>query len=158
MKFQIKVILYQIKKLLKTGFEFVHDLETCIEEMITKWSYEKFDKELEYTFKGVREFVDERGKISNYDLPEPINMIGYIESKKGTMRANHFHPVQEQKCLIIKGQFISIYKDLVDEKSVKVTHIVNEGDMIVTQPNVAHTMVFTKDTIFLNLGERGKRA
>ena len=144
------------KKLLKTGFEFVHDLETCIEEMITKWSYEKFDKELEYTFKGVREFVDERGKISNYDLPEPINMIGYIESKKGTMRANHFHPVQEQKCLIIKGQFISIYKDLVDEKSVKVTHIVNEGDMIVTQPNVAHTMVFTKDTIFLNL-VRGER-
>ena len=144
------------KKLLNTGFEFVNNLETCIEEMITKWSFEKFDKNLEYTFKGVREFIDERGKISNYDLPEPINMIGYIESKKGTMRANHFHPVQEQKCLLIKGQFISIYKDLVDEKSTKVTHVVNEGDMIVTQPNVAHTMVFTEDTIFLNL-VRGER-
>ena len=144
------------KKLLKTGFEFVNNLETCIEEMITKWSFEKFDQNLEYTFKGVREFIDERGKISNYDLPEPINMIGYIESKKGTMRANHFHPVQEQKCLLIKGQFISIYKDLVDGKSTKVTHIVNEGDMIVTQPNVAHTMVFTEDTIFLNL-VRGER-
>ncbi|MDA7462932.1 NAD-dependent epimerase/dehydratase family protein [Candidatus Pelagibacter ubique] len=144
------------KKLLNTGFEFVNNLETCIEEMITKWSFEKFDKNLEYTFKGVREFIDERGKISNYDLPEPINMIGYIESKKGTMRANHFHPVQEQKCLLIKGQFISIYKDLVDDKSIKVTHVVNEGDMIVTQPNVAHTMVFTEDTIFLNL-VRGER-
>jgi nucleoside-diphosphate-sugar epimerase/SAM-dependent methyltransferase len=144
------------KKLLNTGFEFVHDIETCIKEMITKWSYEKFDKNLEYTFKGVREFIDERGKISNYDLPEPINMIGYIESKKGTMRANHFHPIQEQKCLLIKGQFISIYKDLVDDKSIKITHVVNEGDMIVTQPNVAHTMVFTEDTIFLNL-VRGER-
>jgi nucleoside-diphosphate-sugar epimerase/dTDP-4-dehydrorhamnose 3,5-epimerase-like enzyme len=144
------------KKLLNTGFEFVNNLETCIEEMITKWSFEKFDKNLEYTFKGVREFIDERGKISNYDLPEPINMIGYIESKKGTMRANHFHPVQEQKCLLIKGQFISIYKDLVDGKSTKVTHVVNEGDMIVTQPNVAHTMIFTEDTIFLNL-VRGER-
>jgi SAM-dependent methyltransferase/quercetin dioxygenase-like cupin family protein len=144
------------KKLLDAGFEFVHDLENCIEEMITKWSYEKFDKNLEYTFQGVREFIDERGKISNYDLPEPINMIGYIESKKGTMRANHFHPVQEQKCLLIKGQFISIYKDLVDDKSTKVTHVVNAGDMIVTQPNVAHTMVFTEDTIFLNL-VRGER-
>jgi len=144
------------KKLLNTGFEFVNNLETCIEEMITKWSFEKFDQNLEYTFKGVREFIDERGKISNYDLPEPINMIGYIESKKGTMRANHFHPVQEQKCLLIKGQFISIYKDLVDDKSTKVTHVVNEGDMIVTQPNVAHTMVFTEDTIFLNL-VRGER-
>ena len=144
------------KKLLKTGFKFVHNLENCIEEMITKWSFEKFDKNLEYTFKGVRDFIDERGKITNYDLPEPINMIGYIESKKGTMRANHFHPVQEQKCLLIKGQFISIYKDLIDEKSIKITHVVNEGDMIVTQPNVAHTMVFTEDTIFLNL-VRGER-
>ena len=144
------------RKLLDTGFEFVHNLETSIKEMITKWSFEKFDKNLEYTFQGVREFIDERGKISNYDLPEPINMIGYIESKKGTMRANHFHPVQEQKCLLIKGQFISIYKDLVDKKSTKVTHVVNAGDMIVTQPNVAHTMVFTEDTIFLNL-VRGER-
>ena len=144
------------KKLLNTGFKFVHNLETCIEEMITKWSFEKFDKNLEYTFQGVREFIDERGKISNYDLPEPINMIGYIESKKGTMRANHFHPVQEQKCLLIKGQFISIYKDLVDKKSLKITHVVNAGDMIVTQPNVAHTMVFTEDSIFLNL-VRGER-
>jgi len=144
------------KKLLDAGFEFVNNLENCIEEMITKWSYEKFDKNLEYTFGGVREFVDERGKISNFDLPEPINMIGYIESKKGTMRANHYHPVQEQKCLLIKGQFISIYKDLVDKKSTKVTHVVNEGEMIVTQPNVAHTMIFTKDTIFLNL-VRGER-
>ena len=72
------------------------------------------------------------------------------------MRANHFHPIQEQKCLLIKGQFISIYKDLVDDKSIKITHVVNEGDMIVTQPNVAHTMVFTEDTIFLNL-VRGER-
>ncbi len=144
------------KKILSTGFEFLYDLETCIKEMIEKWSFEKFDKNLEYTFSGVRDFIDERGKISNYDLPEPINMIGYIESKKGTMRANHFHPVQEQKCLVIKGQFISIYKDLLDDKSKKITHLVNEGEMIVTQPNVAHTMVFTKDTIFLNL-VRGER-
>jgi SAM-dependent methyltransferase len=34
--------------------------------------------------------------------------------------------------------------------------VVNAGDMIVTQPNVAHTMVFTEDTIFLNL-VRGER-
>jgi len=144
------------KKLLSTGFEFVNNLETCIEEMITKWSFDKFGKNLEYKFKGVRDFIDERGKISNYDLPEPINMIGYIESKKGTMRANHFHPVQEQKCLVIKGQFISIYKDLLDDNSIKVTHVVNEGEMIVTQPNVAHTMIFTEDTILLNL-VRGER-
>jgi len=144
------------KKLLDTGFDFVNNLEKCIEEMIFKWSFKKFDKSLEYTFRGEKEFIDHRGKISNYHLPEPINMIGYIESKKGTIRANHFHPVQEQKCLLIKGQFISIYKDLIDEYSSKVTHVVNEGEMIVTQPNVAHAMIFTEDSIFLNL-VRGER-
>ena len=144
------------KKILSTGFKFLHNLDTSIKEMIEKWSYKKIDNSLEYIFRGKNEFVDERGKISNYELPEPINLIGYIESKKGTIRANHFHPIQEQKCLLVKGQFISIYKDLLNKNSIKVTHVVNEGDMIVTKPNVAHTMVFTKDSIFLNL-VRGER-
>ena len=49
---------------------------------------------------------------------------------------------------INKGQFISIYKDLLDENATKVTHVVNEGEMIVTQPNVAHTTVFTRIQFF----------
>ena len=96
----------------------MHNLDNSIKEMIEKWSYKKFDNSLEYIFRGKNEFVDERGKISNYELPEPINLIGYIESKKGTIRANHFHPIQEQKCLLVKGQFISIYKDLLNKNSI----------------------------------------
>ena len=34
--------------------------------------------------KEKRNLLDERGKISNHELPEPINLIGYIDSKKGT--------------------------------------------------------------------------
>jgi quercetin dioxygenase-like cupin family protein len=121
-----------------------------------KWSEQEIPKNLEHVKKGEKEFIDARGKISNYELPEPINLIGYIESKKGTVRANHFHPIQEQKCLLVKGQFISIYKDLLNENSQKVTHVVNEGDLIITKPNVAHAMVFAKDSVFLNL-VRGER-
>ena len=144
------------KKLLNTGFKFLYKLETSIKEMITKWSSKNFNENLEYIKKGEKEFIDERGKISNYELPEPINLVGYIESKKGTIRANHYHPIQEQKCILIKGQYISIFGDLLDNKAKKITHLVNEGDLIITKPNVAHTMVFTKDSIFLNLvsGER----
>ena len=144
------------KKLLNTGFKFLYNLETSIEEMITEWSSKNFNENLEYIKKGEKEFIDERGKISNYELPEPINLVGYIESKKGTIRANHYHPIQEQKCILIKGQYISIFKDLLGDKAKKITHVVNEGDLIITKPNVAHAMVFTKDSIFLNLvsGER----
>ena len=144
------------KKLLKTGFKFLYNLENSIKEMVENWKFVKNENNLEHIFKGQNEFIDTRGKISNYELPEPINLIGYIESKKGTVRANHFHPVQEQKCLLVKGQFISLYKDLITKNSEVVTHVVNEGDLIVTKPNVAHTMVFTKDSIFLNL-VRGER-
>ena len=107
-------------------------------------------------YQGVNEYIDKRGKISNYSLTEPINLIGYIESKAGTVRANHYHPIQEQKCLVTKGQFISIYQDLLNKNSPKITHVVDEGQLIVTKPNTAHAMVFPKDTVFLNL-VRGER-
>ena len=114
------------------------------------------NENLEFIKRGEKEFIDKRGKISNFELPEPVNLIGYIESKKGTVRANHFHPIQEQKVLLVKGQFISVYQDLLKKDSIKVTHVVNAGDLIVTKPNVAHTMVFTEDSVFLNL-VRGER-
>ena len=124
--------------------------------MVQNWSFKKFDKNLEYKTRGEKEYIDKRGKISNYELTEPINLIGYIESVKGSMRANHYHPVQEQKVLLVKGQFISLYKSLLEKDAPKITHVINEGDSVVTKPNVAHTMIFTKDSIFLNL-VRGER-
>ena len=124
--------------------------------MIFNWSKRKLIKELETVKNGENEFIDKRGKISNHELTEPINMIGLIESKKGTMRANHFHPQQEQKCLFTKGQIIEVYQDLLNPNSPKITQVVNEGQLSIIKPNVAHTMVFTKDTTFLNL-VRGER-
>ena len=143
-------------KLLKTGFNFLYNVEDSIKQMIGQWLFKKNTNSLEHIFKGQNEFIDFRGKISNYELSEPVNLIGYIESKKGTVRANHFHPIQEQKCLLVRGQFISVYKNLLEANSPIVTHVVNEGDLIVTKPNVAHSMIFSKDTIFLNL-VRGER-
>ena len=146
------------KKILKTGFKFLYNLDDSIKEMIKFWSFDSKikNRELEYVRKGEKEFIDKRGKISNHELTEPINLIGYIESIRGSMRANHFHPIQEQKILLTKGQLISVYKSLLDKNAPKVTHVVNKGESVVTRPNVAHTMVFTKDSTFLNL-VRGER-
>ena len=38
----------------------------------------------------------------------------------------------------------------------KITQVVNAGQLSIIKPNVAHTMLFTKDTTFLNL-VRGER-
>ncbi len=144
------------KKILNAGFKFLYSLEESIQEMITKWSKQEITKDLEYVKSGTDEFVDPRGKISNHELTEPINMIGLVQSKKGSIRANHYHPQQEQKCLFTKGQIIEIFQDILNPNSPKITQVVNEGQLSVIKPNVAHTMVFTKDTTFLNL-VRGER-
>ena len=144
------------KKILNTGFKFLYNLDQNIKEMITKWSKQNLVTDLEYVKDGSNLYVDKRGKISNHELTEPINLIGMIDSKKGTIRANHYHPQQEQKCLFTKGQIIEIFQDIINPNSPKITQVVNEGQLSIIKPNVAHTMVFTKDTTFLNL-VRGER-
>ena len=80
--------------------------------MITK------KRKLEYIEKGKDSFVDKRkGKIENYKLSEKVNLVATISSKPNTMRSNHYHPIQQQKCLLVNGQYISVYKDL--KKSLK---------------------------------------
>tara|TARA_B100001248_G_scaffold147123_1_gene110551 strand:- start:434 stop:2986 length:2553 start_codon:yes stop_codon:yes gene_type:complete len=144
------------KKLLDTGFKFLYGLDESIKEMIEKWSKQNLNQELEFVKDGENLFKDSRGTISNHELTEPINLIGLIDSKKGTIRANHFHPQQEQKCLFTKGQIIEIFQDIINPNAPKITQVVNAGQISVIKPNVAHTMVFTKDTTFLNL-VRGER-
>ena len=70
------------RKILKTGFDFLYSLDESIKEMITKWSEQKIIKDLEYVKDGENLFVDKRGKISNHELTEPINLIGLMNSKK----------------------------------------------------------------------------
>jgi len=144
------------EKILATGFKFLYGLNESIKDMIAKWSKQNLKKDLEFVRDGDNEFIDARGKISNHELTEPINLIGLIDSKKGTIRANHYHPQQEQKCLFTKGQIIEIFQDILNPNSPKITQVVNEGQLSIIKPNVAHTMVFTKDTTFLNL-VRGER-
>ena len=144
------------KKLKKTGFEFLYNLETSIEEMINAWMDKEIIDKNELIEIGKDNFIDERGIISNFYFDDQINMIGYVESNKKTIRGNHYHPVQTQKCLLIKGKYISVTKDLNKPNSVVETRLIKEGELSIIPPYVAHTMIFLEDSILLNLvnGER----
>ena len=144
------------EKIKKAGFRFLYKIEPSIKEMVESWTDKVLISENEEIEGGKDNYIDERGVISNYYFDDYVNMIGYVESKKGTQRGDHYHPVQTQKCLLIKGQYISITKDLSDENSVLETRLINPGDLSTIPPYVAHTMVFLEDSIFLNLvnGER----
>jgi nucleoside-diphosphate-sugar epimerase/dTDP-4-dehydrorhamnose 3,5-epimerase-like enzyme len=143
-------------KLLNTGFRFLYNIKDSIGEMIRNWSARPANPELEYIIYGGKEYRDSRGVISNYELVEPVNLIGHITSKAGSVRANHFHPIQTQECLLVKGKYISVIKDLSQEGTQITTKVIKAGEIAVIQPNVAHAMVFLEDSIFLNL-VRGER-
>ncbi len=104
----------------------------------------------EYVIKSKNPFIDNRGAIENYDLVFPVNMANIITSKAGTMRANHYHPEQLQQALVVSGRYISVYKDLLNNGNIN-SHVIKAGDLVVTPPMVAHTMIFLEDTIFINL-------
>ena len=144
------------EKIKSFGFSFLYDFENSVEDFSKSLSDIDQTLDNELIEIGKDNFIDDRGIISNFYIDDKINMIGYVESKKGTVRGNHYHPVQTQKCLLIKGKYISVTKDLLDPTSVIETRLVNEGELSTIPPHVAHTMVFIEDSIFLNLvnGER----
>ena len=144
------------KKLKSFNFEFLYDLETSISEMINKWTFDKQSIENEKIIEGKDSFEDTRGLITNYYFDEPLNLVGYVSSTKGSIRGNHYHPIQTQKCLLISGSYISVTKDLNEENSVVETRYIKPGELSIIPPNIAHTMIFLEDSVLLNLvaGER----
>ena len=110
----------------------------------------------EIIVEGQDSFVDSRGLITNYYFDEPLNLVGYVSSTRGSVRGNHYHPIQTQKCLLISGSYISVTKDLNEENSVVETRYIKPGELSIIPPNIAHTMVFLEDSVLLNLvaGER----
>jgi len=103
-------------------------------------------------------FEDERGVISNI-LEKPISHVAIITSKKGSIRANHYHPEQIQYEYLVSGEYESTTKDLRkgDDAPVEKT-IIKAGSLVITPPMVAHAMRFTEDSVMLNLttGQRDK--
>ncbi len=144
------------KKIKLFGFKFLYNFENSVSEFINYLESPKDFDVNEILEIGMDDFIDDRGKISNYYFPDSLNMIGYVESRAGSIRGNHYHPVQTQKCLLIKGKYISVTKDLLKNNSVVETRLINEGELSTIPPHVAHTMIFLEDSTFLNLvnGER----
>ena len=95
-------------------------------------------------------FEDGRGAISNI-LDEPISHIAIITTKKGSVRANHYHPGQIQYEYLVSGKYESVSLDLNKKGSEIERQIIVPGDLVITPPMIAHAMVFIEDSIMLNI-------
>ena len=93
---------------------------------------------------------DERGIISNV-LEEPINHVAIITSKKGAIRANHYHPEQTQYVYLVSGRYESVSKDLKNGDKEIEKRIIEPGDLVITPPMIAHAWNVLEDSVMLNL-------
>lgn len=95
-------------------------------------------------------FEDKRGAISNI-LEEPITHVAIITSKKGAIRANHYHPDQTQYEYLISGKYESYSKDLKKKDAEVEKLVIEPGNLVITPPMIAHAMKFLEDSVMLNL-------
>lgn len=101
-----------------------------------------------------RPFADARGSIQPLvDLPMESCVL--IESKKGTVRANHYHKTDWHFCYVLKGR-IEYYHRPQGSAATPEMVAVDQGQLFFTPPQVEHAMVFTEDTAFLTFGRNSR--
>ena len=94
-------------------------------------------------------FHDQRGDITNV-FEGRIEHVALITSKKGSVRANHYHQEDLQYIYLLSGEYESHCCD-VRNPSKKQVLKVKPGDIVETPPFIAHAQKFTKDSVFLAL-------
>lgn len=101
------------------------------------------------------EFRDERGVIVPLvDLKMESAVL--ISSKKGSVRANHYHTTDWHFCYVISGK-IDYYHRPTGSDAAPERITVNAGQQFFTPPMVDHAMVFLEETVFLTLGRNSRR-
>ena len=98
-------------------------------------------------------YVDDRGLIQSLvSLDEPkIQSAVMIESKKGSVRANHYHKEDWHYCYLITGSIDYYYRD-VDDTSEPTVIRIKPGEVFYTPAMLEHAMYFNEDSVFLTLG------
>ena len=98
-------------------------------------------------------FQDERGVIESLiSFHEArIGSVMLIETKKGSLRANHYHKEDWHYCYVVSGS-IEYHCRTVGNNDCPNTFLIETGQIFYTPPLVEHAMVFPEDTIFLVFG------
>lgn len=100
---------------------------------------------------------DERGIIEQL-VDGSFNSVLRITSKKGTVRANHYHKQGSHVCYLVRGRIHYLERPVLaeaeKEKAAKLSlgatseYLIEPGQLFYSAPMVAHAMEFLEDSEF----------
>jgi len=93
--------------------------------------------------------IDERGEIKDL-LNKSINHVGFITTKAGVVRANHYHKLSTQYNYVSKGKFQVLLASAEDASNVKKV-ILETGDFIEIPPKVIHQFKAIEDADLIDM-------
>jgi dTDP-4-dehydrorhamnose 3,5-epimerase-like enzyme len=99
-------------------------------------------------------FADSRGAIQPL-VDMAMESCVLIDSKKGTVRANHYHKTDWHFCYVLSGE-IEYYHRPTGSDAKPEKEVIHADELFFTPPMVDHAMVFTQDTVFLTLGRNSR--
>ncbi|RAP31728.1 hypothetical protein DID78_00195 [Candidatus Marinamargulisbacteria bacterium SCGC AG-343-D04] len=99
------------------------------------------------------QFKDDRGSITSLiSLMDPsIGSVVIIESKKGAVRANHYHKKDWHYCYVLSGK-IDYYAREVNSNEEPIKTTVCSNQLFYTPSLLEHAMYFPEDCVFLTFG------
>ncbi len=98
--------------------------------------------------------VDERGEIQPL-VDIAMESCVLITSRKGSVRANHYHNTDWHFCYVLSGTIDYYHRPHGSgNEPEKVT--IGSGQIFFTPPMVDHAMEFPEDTVFLTLGRNSR--
>jgi dTDP-4-dehydrorhamnose 3,5-epimerase-like enzyme len=90
---------------------------------------------------------DERGIIEQLPVGESMSVLR-ITSKKGTVRANHYHQKDFHYCYLVYGKIRYVERKPKDASAPLQEWIITPGQIFYTRPLVLHAMEFLEDSEF----------
>ena len=109
-------------------------------------------EKFKFIHKTGKVFKDERGYLLKI-LDKGFSSCIEIFSKKGSIRANHYHKKDEHFCYILKGKILFFYRNR--KKGSKLNYkIMKKGDLFFTTYDQDHLAYFLKTTHFLSYSSR----
>lgn len=92
--------------------------------------------------------VEDRGRIIPVADGE-FRSVMIIESKKGAVRANHWHKSDSHVMWILSGEARYVETHMDEAAGIVRDMILGPGDSVLTEPLVPHAMKFLKDTVMI---------